>query len=91
VKSFAGQVRIKSALPNDSLPGAVVEVLGPGNSNEWHFMESDAKGNFRIRNLAPGTYVFHVGKMGFNSRIGTLIVSKDAHSKHVVFELSIAT
>ena len=89
VRSAKGEVRIQSSLRDDPLGGATVEIFGPNKSEEKHSVETDLHGLFNIKGLPEGAYSFHVGKSGFNSVVGRLIISKRASpQKNIRIELS---
>jgi Carboxypeptidase regulatory-like domain len=89
VRSAEGLIRIASSLPQDPLPGATMEVFGPGNSGRRQVAEADANGHFKIKGLVPGTYSFCVNKAGFNSVVGHLVISRHAaRGKKILIELT---
>lgn len=88
-RSAEGLIRIASSLPQDPLPGATVEVFGPGNSGKRQVAEADASGHFSIKGLVPGEYSFCVNKAGFNSVVGHLLISRhSARGKKILIELT---
>jgi hypothetical protein len=88
VRSAKGEVRIQSSLPDDPLEGATVEIFGSDQSG-GRSGETDSHGRFIIKGLREGRYSFHIGKPGFNSVVGQLIISRHASpQKKIHVELS---
>ena len=73
---------------DDALKEVVFEIRGPGNSERIRATKSDGEGRFNIPHVPEGTYVFKVTKDGFQSVVGTLILSKKAdHQKNIKIEM----
>ena len=77
VQSVRGLVTRKAA-GQDPLQDVLVEIKGPGDHDEIRRTKTDRQGQFRIGHVAAGTYTFKVTLIGFQSVVGTIIVSKSA-------------
>jgi hypothetical protein len=62
----------------EPLRDAVVEIKGPGKQERLRRTKTDDLGQFRINHVPVGTYIFKVTLSGYQSVIGTVIVSKKA-------------
>jgi Carboxypeptidase regulatory-like domain len=70
------------------LKQVVLEIRGPGSSERIMAAKSRDDGRFTIPRVSEGTYVFKATKDGFQSVVGTLIVSKKAdHNKSIKIEM----
>jgi hypothetical protein len=88
VPSVRGTVVIKGK--NDALKEVVFEIRGPGNSERIIATRTDGGGRFNIPHVPEGTYIFKATKDGFQSVVGTLIVSKKAdRQKNIKIEMPI--
>jgi hypothetical protein len=73
---------------DDALKEVVFEIRGPGNSERIRATKSDGDGRVNIPHVPEGTYIFKATKDGFQSVVGTLIVSKKAdHQKNIKIEM----
>jgi hypothetical protein len=77
---------IKSAGESNPLTDALLEIRGPNNSNQIRSATTDAAGQFKIPKVPEGTYTLKATKSGFQSVIGTLIVSKNA-DRHATIKI----
>ncbi len=75
VRKVRGSIVDQGTFP---LPNALFEVRGPGDGKAIKHARTDEHGRFTIRNVPPGTYRFKATMPGFQSVIGTLVVSKKA-------------
>jgi hypothetical protein len=69
---------IAKAPPEDPLEDVLIEIEGPGSEKTMRRAVTDRGGHFKISHVPPGTYHFKFTLNGFQSVMGTLIVSKDA-------------
>jgi hypothetical protein len=69
---------------NDPLNGVVFEIRGPGDSERIRATKSNHDGSFSIARVPEGTYSFKATKDGFQSVVGTLIVSKKANRQTTI-------
>jgi hypothetical protein len=58
------------------LPNVLFEVQGPGKSRRMRRVRTNEKGEFAIRSIPAGTYRFKTTLNGFQSAMGTIVVSK---------------
>jgi len=86
VSSVHGSVVFKGK--DDALKRVVLEIRGPGSSERIRAAKSGDDGRFNIPRVPEGTYVFKATKDGFQSVVGSLIVSKKAdHQKRIKIEM----
>jgi hypothetical protein len=69
---------------NDALEEVLFEIRGPGNFERIRVANSDGKGRFNIGHVPEGTYIFKATKNGFQSVVGTIVVSKKAAKQKTV-------
>ena len=67
---------------NDGLKEVLLEIRGPGNSEHIRATKSNGDGSFRILHVPEGTYAFKATKNGFQSVVGTIVISKKADKPH---------
>jgi len=73
VRSIRGVIKIPDGEP---LPEVIIEIRdGAGNVRG---VQTKERGEFRMPNVAIGTYDFKFTKNGFQSIVGTIEVSKSA-------------
>jgi hypothetical protein len=77
VRSLRGLVTRKEG-DQGPLRDALVEIKGPGDHDQVRRARTNENGEFRIAHIASGTYKFKVTLDGFQSVVGTIIVSKEA-------------
>jgi hypothetical protein len=88
VFSVGGTVVFKGK--DDALRQVIFEIRGPGSSERIRAVKSNDDGRFKIAHVPDGTYVFKATKAGFQSVVGTLIVSKKSeHHKIIKIEMPI--
>jgi hypothetical protein len=86
VSSVHGSVVFKGH--DDALKQVVFEIRGPVGSERIRAAKSGDHGRFNISRVPEGTYVFNATKDGFQSVVGTLIVSKKAdHQKRIKIDM----
>jgi hypothetical protein len=66
------------------LTGVLFEIQGPGDEVKIRQATTDEHGRFRMGRVPLGTYKFKATLSGFQSVIGTIVVSKDAPQKDEV-------
>lgn len=72
----------------DPLPNVLLEIQGPGRGRKIRRTTSDHDGQFRMRHVPFGTYKFKATLNGFQSVMGTIVVSKrTAESNQVKIEM----
>jgi hypothetical protein len=84
VHSVAGTISAERS--GEVLPDVLFEIEGPGMERRIRHAVTDKHGHFRISRVAKGSYRFKATLAGFQSVIGTIVVSK---SKGVSRELAI--
>ena len=60
------------------LPGTLIEIIGPGKSDQLFSATMDDSGRFSIPSVPQGTYRFRIACRGFNAFSGKLVVSAGA-------------
>jgi Carboxypeptidase regulatory-like domain len=66
------------------LKGVLFEIQGPSDEAKIRQATTDERGRFRIGRVPLGTYKFKATLSGFQSVMGTIVVSKDAPRKDEV-------
>lgn len=74
---------------DDRLPGVLLEIQGPGDDKKIRSTMSDDSGRFKIKRVPQGTYRFKTTLNGFESVMGTIIVSKKAHSSSIQIKIPV--
>jgi hypothetical protein len=82
VRSVHGTVVFKGK--DDPLRGVVFEIRGPGGVERIRATRTDSNGRFKIRRVPEGTYTFKATLDGFQSVVGTLVVSKKADRQKTI-------
>jgi hypothetical protein len=77
-RTFEGSVFDPTGAP---MPGALVEVRGPGTSERIKGTVADKRGQFKIGRLNNGTYAFKITYNGFQSVVGRLQIDSAAERK----------
>ena len=57
------------------MAGVLVELRGPGDAQTFRRTKTNERGEFRIRYVPEGRYVFMASSLGFDVLTGTIIVS----------------
>jgi len=73
VYSVAGTIRTERS--GDALAEVLFEIEGPGTTRKIRHARTDKHGHFRISRVPRGTYRFKATLEGFQSVMGTIIVS----------------
>jgi carboxypeptidase family protein len=84
------QGTITSEVHGEALKGTLFEIRGPGELETIRSAKTDQRGRFKIRNVPAGTYMFKTTLDGYCSRVGTIIVSKDASQKGIDLVLGLS-
>jgi hypothetical protein len=79
VRSVQGVITLKST----PLEGVLFEIRSGEHERIWA-AKTNAQGHFKIRFISPGTYAFKATLDGFQSVVGTIIVSDKAGKKSVI-------
>jgi hypothetical protein len=87
---LAIQGTITSEVHGELLKGVLFEIRGPGQLETIGSAKTARRGRFRIQNVPTGTYMFKTTLDGYCSRVGTIIVSKDASQKEIIFGLGLS-
>ena len=64
--------------------GMLLELRGPGESGSIVSTTTKSDGKFRLRHVGPGKYLFKATMRGFQSVVGTIIVSPKADTVQVI-------
>jgi len=72
----------------EPLPDVLVEIEGPGDVRTIKHATTDKHGRFKIGHVAAGTYRFKTTLDGFQSVMGTIIVSEKAN-KHADIRIEV--
>jgi hypothetical protein len=76
VRAVAGLVVLKGG--GDPLPNIILELRGPGKNRRIRRVTTDEHGRLAMRNIPGGVYRFKTTLNGFQSVVGTIVVSKSA-------------
>jgi hypothetical protein len=74
VRSVEGLITLPDG--GGALTGVLFEIQGPGTDRQIRRCKSDEHGRFKIRRVPEGTYRFKATLSGFQSEMGTIIVSR---------------
>lgn len=77
VKAVWGVVTRKEG-DQEPLQNVLVEIKGPGDHDKIRRAKTDEHGQFKINHISAGTYQFKATLDGFQSVVGTIIVSQKA-------------
>jgi hypothetical protein len=69
---------------DEPLKDVLFEIRGPGNLERIRAAKTGADGRFKIGRVPEGTYTFKATRDGFQSVVGTLVVSKKADRKKAI-------
>jgi len=75
VRSAVGLITVQGDGP---LAGVLFEIQGPGNDRKMRRCKAGENGRFKMGHVPQGTYRFKATLGGFQSEMGTIIVSKKA-------------
>lgn len=81
---FEGLVTDSGGAP---MEGVLVEVRGPGSATRISGRQTNARGRFRLRGLAAGSYRFKITRNGFQSILGELTIAPGAPREAAEFLL----
>src|SRR6476661_155528 len=81
--TFSIRGRVLDKVSGETLPGATVQVTGNGQNTGTG---ADSEGNYKISNLAPGTYTLQASFVGYKPSTQTVRIS--AQSVVATFPLS---
>jgi hypothetical protein len=89
VRSVNGTI-VRNHDSQEPLAGVLFEIEGPGGDRKIRRATTDAHGRFKISHVPMGTYKFKATLNGFQSVMGTIVVSKAAGEKDdVKFEMPV--
>jgi Carboxypeptidase regulatory-like domain len=77
VESIRGVVTREEG-EQEPLQNVLVEIKGSGDHDKIRRAKTDEHGQFKISHVPAGTYTFKTTLNGFQSVVGTIIVSKKA-------------
>ena len=75
---------VRSVGDESPLEGRLVEVRALNGSEVIGAAKTDSQGRFHIDGIHPGTYVFKVTTLGFQSVVGTVVISEKARKSNVL-------
>src|SRR5215475_822794 len=78
VRSVIGIVTRQTGGPTEPLQNVLFEIQGPGSDRKIRRASSDENGRFKMGRVPSGTYKFKATLNGFQSVMGTIVVSKKA-------------
>jgi hypothetical protein len=81
VRSVRGLIKFKNG-SLEPLANVVFEIQGPGTDKRLRRATTDKHGRFKIGRAPLGTYKFKATLNGYQSSVGTIIVSKDADTPY---------
>jgi hypothetical protein len=82
VSSVRGSVVLSGK--DEPLKDVLFEIRGPGDSERIRAAKTGAEGRFKIGRVPEGTYTFKATLDGFQSVVGTLVVSKKADRQKAI-------
>ena len=77
VRSVEGVIGFQNK-PGERLGDVLFEIEGPGALKIIRRATTDKDGRFKISRVPQGTYRFKTTRDGFNSTVGTVVVSRKA-------------
>jgi hypothetical protein len=77
-RSVTGMISRETTGAIEPLKNVLFEIQGHGTDGKIRRATSDMNGQFKIANVPTGTYKFKATLNGFQSVMGTIIVSKEA-------------
>lgn len=88
VDSVRGSIRREGSDPWEPLPNVLLEIQGPGTDRRIRGARTDRQGRFKIGRVPEGKYRFKTTLNGFQSVVGTIVVSKKARkTKDIQLEM----
>jgi Carboxypeptidase regulatory-like domain len=76
VRSVVGLITLPYG--GEPLTGVLFEIQGPGTDRKIRRCKTDEHGRFKMGRVPEGTYRFKATSNGFQSEMGTIIVSRKA-------------
>ena len=86
VRSVEGVIRTERG-PDDPLSDVLLELQGPGSDKRIRSTRTDRQGRFQMRRVPNGTYRFKATLDGFQSVVGTIVVSKKSKIKEIEIQM----
>jgi hypothetical protein len=83
VRRVTGTV-VRSIGDESPLEGTLVELRTPSGSKVIGAATTDSQGRFHVDGIPPGTYVFKATTLGFQSVVGTVVISANARKSNVL-------
>jgi Carboxypeptidase regulatory-like domain len=77
VRSVGGLIEFKNG-PLEPLANVLFEIQGPGTEKQLRRATTDEHGRFKIGQVPIGAYKFKATLNGYQSSVGTIVVSKKA-------------
>ena len=76
----------KAAVDGNDSPafGVLIELRGPNGSDAMVSTTTRLDGTFRLKHVRPGKYMFKAMWLGFQSVVGTIIVSATAEAHQTI-------
>ena len=69
---------------DEPLKDVLFEIRGPGNQERIRAAKTGSDGRFKIGRVPEGIYTFKATRDGFQSVVGTLIVSKRTDRRQTI-------
>lgn len=83
VRSVKGVIEFKNGAL-EPLEGVVFEIQGPGMNKQIRHGKTDQQGRFRLNGLPKGSYKFKATLNGYQSSVGTILVSPNAAKSNAI-------
>jgi hypothetical protein len=83
IRVVAGTV-VRSVGDESPLENALIELRDPNGSKIIGATKTDLQGRFNIAGIPQGTYVFKATTLGFQSVVGTVVVSAKAKRTNIL-------
>jgi hypothetical protein len=83
VRAVTGTV-VRSVGDESPLENTLIELRGLNDSKIVGAARTDPQGRFHVSGIPPGTYTFKAISLGFQSVVGTVIVSSKAGKSRVL-------
>jgi Carboxypeptidase regulatory-like domain len=88
VRSVNGLIEFEGA-NQEALPRVLFEIRGPGTKKQIRQATTDRRGKFQVRHVPKGTYQFKATLNGFQSVVGTIVVTNKATTKSINISMRI--
>ena len=88
VSSVSGTIRTERS--GEALGQVLFEIRGPGTEQKIRHARTDKHGHFKISHVPQGTYQFKATLDGFQSVVGTIVVSSGRGAGEIALHMSIA-